>query len=609
MRDEELRALEQAAARGDPDAAEQLLAARYRRGELPERHLELAAYLGFEPALTLRPEFRPLATLPTQPWVDGLGRFGRAVLGRALLGLARELAPRDALPEALTELSLVPLRPSAIPEPIAPGQTLLVGRSRSADLTLSDDRVSRRHCELELRADGRLLVRDLESTNGTFLGGEPLLEETTLHVGQILRLGTGALLEVRGGHTDPTPHERCLAAAQAALDDPRSSLLRATSEAANAIAGDTSTPELEAAFAAAYAVAGNDVLAGLYVATISPTRCRKAARQALLPWVLSGGPLPPELPTHESRWRSQRLSNTSWSELSSAIEGAFLVRVWAPLGECDPRRHAQLVIQRLPASSDPRHEEGGIEILHLVDLQGVEPEDLPSLHDWTELRHPHLAAVRQVETRRLLAYYPPCWFAREDFHGGLPVKTWLEESTPSHLEIVELGLELAGALEPLLAVVRRWHLATLTPEDIIVGPGGGLWRGLVARAAISTLDDLQNDAFHHREMHIDLRYLTPEQATEAALADPASVVVYQLGAILYTLLAGRPPFPIQSPPSARVLLEILDRPAESLQGVVPGLDPALDAILLSCLAKDPSQRPNSPLALASALEGWIQSQR
>ena len=276
------------------------------------------------------------------------------------------------------------------------------------------------------------------------------------------------------------------------------------------------------------------------------------------------------------------------------------------------------MIQRLPTPSAPDHAEGelereegegGIEILHLVDLQGIDPDQLPSLHDWTELRHPHLASVRRIETRRLLAYYPPCWFAREDFRGGVPVKTWLEESAPSHVEIAQLGLELAGALEPLLSVVRRWHLATLTPEDVTVGPEGALWRGLVARAAISSLEDLQDDAFRHREMHIDLRYLTPEQATEATRAEPAPVVVYQLGAILYALLAGRPPFPIQSPPTARVLLEILDRPAESLLGAVPNLDPALDALVLGCLAKDPSQRPTSPTALASALEDWIQSQR
>jgi FHA domain-containing protein len=601
VRDEELRALEQAAARGDSEAAEQLLASRYRRGELEEGHLELAAYLGFEPALTLRPDMRPLATLETQPWADGLGRFGRAIQGRALLGLARELSPRPSAAADFEELSLIPLRPSATPEVLSPGQTLLIGRSRSSDLTLEDDRVSRRHCELELRRDGRLLVRDLGSTNGTFIGGEPLLEEASLHVGQILRLGTGALLEVRGGMVDPSPLERCLAAVQAALDDPRSSTTRAASEAANALSKDDTSPELAATLAAAYAVAGADVLAGLYLEAVPPERCRQAARRALLPWVLSCGPLPSELPNLESRWRSQRLSNTSWSELCAAVEDAFEVRVWAPLGECNPRRHTQLVVQRTDEGS-------GVELLHLVDLQGIDPGDLPSLNDWTEIRHPHLAAVHEVETRHLLAFYPPCWCAREEFSGGIGVKGWLEEQTPSQVEIARLGAELAGALEPLLAVVERWHLATLTPGDVVIGPEGGLWRGLVARAASSALEDLHEDTFRHREMHIDLRFMTPEQAVEASRAEPPTVVVYQLGAILYTLLAGRPPFPRESPLSARVLLEVLDRPPQPLRDLVEGIDPELEALVLACLAKEPGQRPGSPQALEAALEAWIQSQ-
>lgn len=601
MRDEDLRALEQAAARGDSEAAEQLLASRYRRGELEEGHLELAAYLGFEPALALRPDLRPLATLDTQPWVDGLGRFGRAIQGRALLGLARELSPRQSPAAGFEELSLVPLRPSAPPRPLAPGQTLLVGRSRSADLSMDDDRVSRRHCEVQLRVDGRLLIRDLGSTNGTFLGGEAIQAETSLRIGQILRLGTGALLEVRGGIADPSPLERALAAVQAALDDPRSSTTRGASESASALAKEEETPEVTAALAAGYAVAGADVLAGLYVENIPAERARLAARQALLPWVLSGGPLPPELPNLESRWRSQRLWNTSWSELCEAVEGAFPLEVWAPLGECDPRRHPRLVTRRTGA--DP-----GTEILHLVDLQGIDPSALDSFADWTRVRHPHLAAVREIQTRQLLAFYPPSLCAREEFSGGASAETWLEEQTPSHLEIARVGVQLASALEPLLAVVERWQLTTLTPGDVVIGAEGALWRGLVAGAAISALEDLQADAFHHRELNLDLRFMTPEQAIESDKAEPSAVVIYQLGAILYTLLASRPPFPVDGPLSAKVLIEVIDRPPRPLRDLVAGIDPGLDELVLGCLAKDPNQRPSSPRELADALEAWIQSQ-
>jgi pSer/pThr/pTyr-binding forkhead associated (FHA) protein len=45
---------------------------------------------------------------------------------------------------------------------------------RAGDVALDDPRVSRRHAEVALLQDGRVTVRDLGSTNGTKLGGEPL---------------------------------------------------------------------------------------------------------------------------------------------------------------------------------------------------------------------------------------------------------------------------------------------------------------------------------------------------------------------------------------------------------------------------------------------------
>jgi hypothetical protein len=44
-----------------------------------------------------------------------------------------------------------------------------IGRSRSTDITLGHPLVSRRHCEL-LEIDGQIMVRDLNSMNGTYIG-------------------------------------------------------------------------------------------------------------------------------------------------------------------------------------------------------------------------------------------------------------------------------------------------------------------------------------------------------------------------------------------------------------------------------------------------------
>lgn len=52
----------------------------------------------------------------------------------------------------------------------------IIGRNRSTDLTLGHPRVSRQHCEV-FESDGLLMLCDLSSLNGTFVGGRRLAEQ------------------------------------------------------------------------------------------------------------------------------------------------------------------------------------------------------------------------------------------------------------------------------------------------------------------------------------------------------------------------------------------------------------------------------------------------
>lgn len=62
-----------------------------------------------------------------------------------------------------------------------------IGRVEDNDLCIPEPSVSSHHCEVLLQgADVR--IRDLGSTNGTFIGGEPI-KESLLKAGQTLRLG------------------------------------------------------------------------------------------------------------------------------------------------------------------------------------------------------------------------------------------------------------------------------------------------------------------------------------------------------------------------------------------------------------------------------------
>ena len=52
----------------------------------------------------------------------------------------------------------------------------VIGRSRSTDITLGHPLVSRRHCEV-FESEGLLMLRDLGSLNGTFVGQTRLAEQ------------------------------------------------------------------------------------------------------------------------------------------------------------------------------------------------------------------------------------------------------------------------------------------------------------------------------------------------------------------------------------------------------------------------------------------------
>ena len=66
-------------------------------------------------------------------------------------------------------------------------ETTTIGRAEDNAFQIGDPSVSSHHCEVLLRGGG-VVVRDLNSTNGTFISGEKVVEQA-LKPGQILRLG------------------------------------------------------------------------------------------------------------------------------------------------------------------------------------------------------------------------------------------------------------------------------------------------------------------------------------------------------------------------------------------------------------------------------------
>ena len=74
---------------------------------------------------------------------------------------------------------------------------IIVGRSRTADIKLGHPLVSRKHCEM-YEAEGQLVVRDLGSLNGTFVGESRISDATFLPPGSTVTIGSVTFQAVYG---------------------------------------------------------------------------------------------------------------------------------------------------------------------------------------------------------------------------------------------------------------------------------------------------------------------------------------------------------------------------------------------------------------------------
>jgi WD40 repeat protein/tetratricopeptide (TPR) repeat protein/predicted Ser/Thr protein kinase len=206
------------------------------------------------------------------------------------------------------------------------------------------------------------------------------------------------------------------------------------------------------------------------------------------------------------------------------------------------------------------------------------------------LQHPHIVQVYEVGEHRGVPY-----IALEYCAGGS-----LEED----LDGTPWDVRRAAALVQTVAeAVHAAHQAGIIHRDLKPG------NVLLTRDGTPKVSDFglarRLDLPGHTRTGAIIGtppYMPPEQASGSKEISPAADV-YALGAILYELLTGRPPFKAANP--LDTVLQVLHNEPVPVRRLQPTTPRDLETICHKCLEKDPKRRYSSALALAEDLRRFL----
>src|SRR6266496_24630 len=208
------------------------------------------------------------------------------------------------------------------------------------------------------------------------------------------------------------------------------------------------------------------------------------------------------------------------------------------------------------------------------------------------LNHPGIVPIYEVGERD-----GACYFSMGLVEGG-QLDAILEREPMPIRSAVELIVKLART-------VQYAHEHKILHRDI--KPGNILLDAKrephLTDFGLARLVETESTVTRTREVLGTPSYMAPEQASGETTKLGKATDVYGLGAVLYQLLTGHPPFAGGTTyETIRLLLNTEPRKPRALNHKI---DRDLSTICLKCLEKDPKRRYSSALALAEDLEHWL----
>jgi serine/threonine protein kinase/Flp pilus assembly protein TadD len=208
------------------------------------------------------------------------------------------------------------------------------------------------------------------------------------------------------------------------------------------------------------------------------------------------------------------------------------------------------------------------------------------------LNHPCIVPIYEVGERD-----GACYFSMGLVEGGQLDAILKREPMPIR-RAVELMVRLARTVQ--YAHEHNILHRDIKPGNVLVDVKG---EPHLTDFGLARLVEAESTVTRTMEVLGTPSYMAPEQAVGNNAAISSVTDVYGLGAVLYQLLTGQPPF--AGGTTYETIKLLLDTEPRQPRQLNPKIDRDLSTICLKCLEKDPRLRYSSALALAEDLERWL----